>query len=210
MTFVSSYFDSDITMDTTDSPDMIHNSSNTKMWTKPTHDMYPTPETTLLSLNLGIKGSSNEVVIQKSFVITRDYMLYQKSSCSAYLRSFKAALCLAWTRISFVQVEDEKVLQLGYTWLMSAIKNKKFTTIYIKTEKDMLALKSCLKKYTISADFYEDYEVVGKLGNGASASVKFFPSLILLSFFQILRIKLELNLKASKFLIVFFIRKKFN
>lgn len=55
---------------------------------------------------------------------------------------------------------------------MSITRNNRFTEIYISNEEDMLQLKSAIRRWCISDRFYDDFEVIKKLGSGAFASVR--------------------------------------
>lgn len=58
------------------------------------------------------------------------------------------------------------------------IKDNKYSELYINDEEKMNLVKSTITKWCINDGFYDDFEVVKKIGAGAFANVNFFVELI--------------------------------
>ena len=57
---------------------------------------------------------------------------------------------------------------------MCIARNKRFTELYISDNDTMLEIKKTMRRWCISTGFYDDFEVIKKLGSGAFASVSLF------------------------------------
>lgn len=54
---------------------------------------------------------------------------------------------------------------------MSIVRNNRFTELYFKYEAEMLQLRNKIRPWCISEGFYDDFDLIGKIGSGAFASV---------------------------------------
>jgi hypothetical protein len=168
MSFITGYFDSISDCGTPSNTETPVQSAPFKLWVKPDASMLPTEENTLLLVQMGKKNNQKGRIGDRTFVITKEHLLYTKTGCKD---EFRGALSLIWTRVSFHQVEDESILSRGYKWKMVTIRDRKFTQLYISDTTDMLKIKKVLQRYVISTGFYEDFDIGTKIGKGAFASV---------------------------------------
>jgi hypothetical protein len=141
-----------------------------KLWTKPTNDVLPTEENTLLQIELGKKRDTEGNISKRLFFVTKTHLIYSKEGSTS---SFRGCLELNWSRIGFEEVENEKMKSQGYFFKMTIIKNKKFTELFIPNEEKRDLLKSTIKHWCVNTGFYDDYEVIKKIGAGAFANVSF-------------------------------------
>lgn len=142
--------------------------STRKLWTKPTSEILPNEDNTLLKICLGKKRDTEGNISKRLFFITKSHLIYSKEGSTT---SFRGCLELNWARIGFEIVEEEKMLSQGYFFKMTIIKNKKFTELFIDTEENKELLRKAVKSWCINTGFYDDYEVIKKIGAGAFANV---------------------------------------
>jgi hypothetical protein len=89
------------------------------------------------------------------------------------LDNFRGSLELSWSKITFEELEDDSKIASGFNWRMSIVKNKKYTDLFIDSQEKLERVKEVLKPLCINGGFYDDFEVIKKIGSGAFASVSF-------------------------------------
>jgi hypothetical protein len=77
---------------------------------------------------------------------------------------------------------------------MTIIKNKKFTELFIDNEENMKLLKMSIKQWCVNTSFYDDYDVIKKIGAGAFANVS------LLVIYDLILVKKTTFLNFEKYL----------
>lgn len=120
----------------------IEESGNRKLWTKPTPLDFPTKENTLLTISLGKKRDTEGNIAKRQFFVTKKHLIYSKEGSNT---SYRGSLELNWSRIGFEAVENNKMIEQGYDYKMTIIKNKKYTELFIPDEDTMKLLKSTVK-----------------------------------------------------------------
>jgi hypothetical protein len=170
MSFIDGFFDNvPINVSKINLVEQDHTPTSRKLWTKPTKDMCPTEENTLLKINLGKKRDTEGNISKRLFFITQKHLIYSKEGSET---SYRGCLELNWSRIGFEVVENEKMKGQGYDYKMTIIKNKKYTELFIADEENMALLKRTIKQWCVNTGFYDDYEVIKKIGAGAFANVR--------------------------------------
>ena len=120
---------------------------------------------------LGKKKDSFFAISNKRFFLTSSHLLYTKDEFPSPCGKIRGGVEINWARVSFESVDLEVVLEQGYGYKMSITRNNRFTELYIREKEAMLELKSTIRRWCINDRFYDDFDVIKKLGSGAFASV---------------------------------------
>ena len=147
--------------------------SSGRLWSVPDQNETLELDRVMFDVSLGKKKDSFFKIADKHFFLTRTHLVYRNDYG---LSSFRGSIEINWSRVSFEPVEMKIVSDQGYSYKMSIARNKRFTELYFRDQETALQLKRLVRPWCISCGFYEDFEVIRKLGSGAFASVSFKTS----------------------------------
>lgn len=120
---------------------------------------------------MGRKSSESAKISLRAFEVTNNELIYRKETFESKI---KGVLTLDRLRITFepVQEEDAQVYAAGYRFKLIAIRDGRYTVMYLRNQDDMTQIKSTLWSKVISTSFYEDFIVGDRIGTGGFAKVR--------------------------------------
>jgi hypothetical protein len=162
-------------MDFLDTDQGDSDSSADRVWLPVETGVFPSQNSEVFEIALGKKKNSSFTIYNKRFFLTPSEIYYANdgapnSPCE--FSELRGRLELSWSRVCFEAVAMEPIRDQGYLFKMTVARNKRFTDLYIPNEATMIALKQYVRRRSISTGFYDDFQVLKKLGSGAFASVR--------------------------------------
>lgn len=143
-----------------------------KIWIQPHEKYHPFDGNCIFEVILGKKKKNPSFhVSAKRFYLTSTHLLYTKDATASTCLKIRGGIEMSWARVQFGPVDNEQLFLQGYFWKMSIVRNNRFTELYFKYEAEMLQLRNKIRPWCISEGFYDDFDLIGKIGSGAFASV---------------------------------------
>ena len=172
MYLLNSIFDkrSDQTLGLQDAQAEFCCSERPKLWYKLKELRSEISSPPILTLFMGKKSSDSAKISLRAFEVTKKELIYRKNTFDSKI---KGILTLDRLRVSIepVSCQEAQVLASGFQFKLVAIRDGRFTHVYLKSQEDASLLKEALWGRVINTGFYEDFRIDERIGSGGFGKV---------------------------------------
>lgn len=126
----------------------------------------------VLKLFMGKKSSDSTKISLRAFEVTKNELVYRKDKFDSKI---KGVLTLNRLRILFEPIDEveTQIISAGFQYQMKAMRDGRFTVMYLRNQEDLSLIKSALWGKVIYTSFLEDFKIDELIGTGGFAKVRF-------------------------------------
>lgn len=141
-----------------------------RLWLRPKELNSEISSSPLFRLFMGKRSSDSAKISLRAFEVYKNMLIFRKDTFDSKI---KGILPLERLRISFepLECEDANIPASIFAFKLTAVRDGRFTAMYVRTREDMEMLKQALWGQVINTNLYEDFRINEKIGSGGFGKV---------------------------------------